>query len=119
MEQLRIEGLPEDALAAAAEFHAEWLGRATAALEASAPPLAGEGLVIILSPADHTHRGWRLAAVQSLARQFAPHRVNAVASGDDAAIRAAIAYLECAKGVTGQYLALDGAGAAEVIRSVP
>lgn len=110
MAELRIVGLPENALAAAAQFHAEW--------PVKIAPLR-EALVLIFSPADHTHRGWRLAAVQSLARQFAPVRINAVASDDEGAIQAAIAYLVRAEGVTGQYLALDGAGAGEVIRSAP
>ena len=76
-------------------------------------------MVLVLSPADHTHCGWRLAAVQSLARQFAPLRINAVASDDKAAIAAAIRYLNGADGVTGQYLTLDSAGAGEVIGLAP
>jgi hypothetical protein len=144
MQVLRVEGLPEGALEAAAVFHAEWLGRArdlpnppplgeVAARSAdggdmaqtqapsaslrSAPPPKGEDLVLILSPADHTHRAWRLAAVQGLARELAPLRVNAVASNDPAAIASALAYLEAAPGLTGQYLPLDGIGAGDVIAS--
>jgi hypothetical protein len=48
----------------------------------------------VFPAADHSHRGWRLAAVQGLAREHAPRRVNAVASDDEAAIAAAARYLE-------------------------
>jgi hypothetical protein len=66
-------------------------------------------LTLVFAPADHTHRAWRLAAVQGLARRWAPIRVNAVASGDEVAILAANSYLDHAPGVTGQYLPLaDG-----------
>jgi hypothetical protein len=107
MRVLRIAGLPDGALAAAAAFHAEWLGQA----------VAGEDLVLIFPIADHTHRGWRLAAVQSLARDHAPLRVNALASDDPAAIESALTYLEQAEGLTGQYLALDSLGAGDVLTS--
>ena len=110
MAVLRITGLPGDALAAAAGFHIEWLPKIT--------PLR-EDTVLIFPSADHTHRAWRLAATQSLARQFAPVRINAVAGDDEAAIVAAIRYLNEAEGVTGQYLTLDSAGAGEVIGSLP
>jgi len=72
---------------------------------------------LIFPPADHTHRAWRLAAVQELAREAAPLRVNAVASDDPAAIESALAYIENAPGLTGQYLALDDTGAGAVIPS--
>ena len=73
--------------------------------------------MIIFAPADHTHRAWRLAAVQGLARALAPRRVNALASDSEAAITAALAYLEGAAGLTGQYLPLDDAGAGLVVSS--
>lgn len=74
-----------------------------------------DGLVLVFGPADHTHRGWRLAAVQMLARAHAPLRINAVASSDERAIAAAERYIVAAPGVTGQYWALDGNGAGEVL----
>lgn len=101
---LRIAPLADDAVAAATQFHTEWLLRIAAERD------QGEDLVIAFPPADHTHRAWRTAAVQGLARAWAPARVNAV-SGDDAAIEAGVHYLDRAPGVTGQYLELDGAGA--------
>ena len=110
MRVVRIEGLPEAPLAAAAGFHGHWLERAS----------AGEGdLALVFAPANHTHAAWRLAAVQALARQRVPWRVNAVASDDEAAIAAALAYLEAAPGVTGQYFALDGGGAGSVLGAEP
>ena len=142
MAGLLVDGLPEGALEAAAVFHVEWLPQVRAILNppflgevaarstdgggeahaqppsaspGSAPPPQGEDLALIFPPADHTHRGWRLAAVQALARESAPLRVNAIAGGSDPAIVAARAYLEQAQGVTGQYLPLDDAGAGPVV----
>ena len=73
--------------------------------------------MLIFPSADHTHRSWRLAAVQSLAREYAPVRVNAVSSDSETAIAAALAYLERAEGVTGQLLQLDDRGAGVVVSS--
>ena len=107
MHLLAATGLPAGALAAAAEFHARVL-----------PQLPAEGdLLIRFDAADHTHRGWRLAAVQMLARSLAPCRVNAVASASDDAIRAAERYLGEAPGLTGQYLPLDDEGAGAVLQA--
>ena len=105
MALLRIGALPDEALAAAAEFHAVVLPGILTELG------RGETLTLVFAPADHTHRAWRLAAVQGLARQHAPVRVNALASDDERAIAAALKYLAAAEGVTGQYLLLDGNGA--------
>ena len=110
MALLRIEGLPDEPLAAAAAFHAEWLPRAQALL-------AGKGgdLTLLFEAADHAHRGWRVAAIQGLAREYAPYRVNGVAGGGDAAVSAAADYLARAEGLTGQYLPLDDVGAGAVL----
>ncbi|WP_156842218.1 Rossmann fold domain-containing protein [Novosphingobium aquimarinum] len=110
MAVLRIDGLPPEPLDAAAMFHADWLPRAIALADGGA-----DSLVLIFPAADHTHREWRLAAVQGLARRFAPLRVNALACDDCEPIEAALRYLAAAPGVTGQYLPLDGTGAGEVI----
>ena len=109
MALLRVGSLPEGALEAAAQFHGEVLPQIREALA------TGEDLVLVFPAADHTHKGWRLAAVQQLARDFAPIRVNGLAGDDDAAIAAAVAYLAEAPGVTGQLLALDGSGAGKVL----
>jgi hypothetical protein len=92
---VRVGPLPDEPLGAAAQFHAEVLPRIAAAGDAA--------LMLVFCPADHTHRAWRLAAVQGLARRLAPARVNGVASADEGAIAATDAYLELSPGVTGQY----------------
>lgn len=106
----RVEGLPAEPLAAAAHFYAVVLPGIVA---------AHEDLVVVFPPADYTHRGWRLAAVQQMARDHAPLRINALASDDERAIAATLAYLATAEGVTGQYLPLDGNGAEAYLSSVP
>ncbi len=111
----RIGLLPDKALAASARFHAQVLPEVLAAIRSS--DHGGDPLTLVFAPADHTHRGWRLAVVQQLAREYAPLRVNALVSDDETAIVAAAAYLERTDGVTGQMLILDGAGAEEVIVS--
>lgn len=103
--------LPEEALAAAAHFHATVLPGVTKALQGT----SSAQFTIVFTPADHTHRGWRLAAVQGLAREHAPLRVNAVESDDDVAIAAGAAYLANADGITGQFLPLDSVGAGKVV----
>jgi hypothetical protein len=100
---LRIEGLPESALDAAAAFHTEWLPRAR----------ADGDLVLVFPAAPYDHRGWRLAAVQDLAREAAPKRVNAVAGEDEQAIAETLAWLSAAPGITGQLLAVDGKSGAK------
>lgn len=107
---LRIEGLPPEPLDAAAQFHSRWLPLVIEALAAGA-----DDLTLIFSAADHTHEEWRRAAVQGLARRFAPQRVNALACDEAEPIAAAARYLAGAPGVTGQYLSLDGTGAGKVI----
>ena len=111
MRLLRVGPLPADPLAASAQFHAEVLPEVLAEFE------HGETVTLAFAPADFTHRAWRLAVVQGLARQFAPVRVNAYVGNDEAAIAAALTYLGTAEGVTGQLLQLDGNGAGEVLSS--
>jgi hypothetical protein len=112
---LRIGKLPDSATAAAAAFHAEFLGKVQAD--------TGAVVTLIFAPADYTHRAWRLAAVQGLAREYAPRRINAVVSDDAVAIATAVSFLEGAAGVTGQLLQLDSAGnsagAGEVVSPAP
>lgn len=100
--EFRVEGLPEAPIDAAAAFYADHV------------PLIRQGspgadlVVIHFQPAGHEHCGWRLAAVQELARELAPIRINAVVGGDDAGIAETIAFLESAPAITGQLLAVDG-----------
>lgn len=98
MRVVRIEALPADPLDAAAAFHARWLP----ALRSS-----DGDLLIVFPPAGHMHRLWRVAATQELAREAAPHRVNALAAADDEGIAAALVLLADCQGITGQYLVLD------------
>ncbi len=114
MTLLRLGSLPEPTLAAAVQFHSQLLPLVEQGLAAKPTHLT-----LVFAPADHSHRGWRLAAVQALAREYAPVRVNAIASGSDAGIAAASAYLDSADGVTGQLLLLDDSGAKMVVSSAP
>ncbi len=108
----RVGPLPERPVEASTEFHARALPEALAALAGSPAHLA-----LLFDSADPAHRGWRLAAVQGLARERAPLRVNGLVGDDEAAIAAAMRYLEQAECVTGQLLAIDGNGAGEVLSS--
>ncbi|KHL26856.1 hypothetical protein PK98_08280 [Croceibacterium mercuriale] len=99
---LVTERSPAAPLDAAAAFHAADLPRARALLA------QGGDLVIHFPPADHTHRGWRLAVVQELAREAAPRRVNGVEGHDDPATAATVAWLADAPAITGQVFAVDG-----------
>ncbi|WP_404479838.1 Rossmann fold domain-containing protein [Novosphingobium sp. BL-52-GroH] len=109
-ELLHLGPLSGDALEAAADFHARLLPSIEATLLAGADPLT-----LVFLPAGHDHRTWRLAAVQGLARRFAPSRINAVESDEAEAIAAASRWLGGAGGVTGQLLPLDGTGASGVL----
>lgn len=98
---LRVGDLPAAPLDAAARFHSEWVPQARALF-------AMGDIALVLPPAAHEHQGWRLAAVQELAREAAPARVNGVAGIDEAAIAETVAYLAAAPGITGQLLAVGG-----------
>ncbi len=102
MTLFRVAALADSALAASAEFHARDVPQI-----ASLARECEDGLLIVFPPGDHTHDGWRLAAVQSLAREVAPWRVNAAQSDGEAAVAALADYLARAPGITGQYWALD------------
>ena len=103
---LRIGTLPDEALAAAAQFHAQDLPCILQAMER-----ADGHMVVAFPPADHTHRAWRLAVVQGLAREHVPLRINAVEGDSEEALAAAVEWLGRSAGVTGQYWPLDATGA--------
>lgn len=105
MRVVEARGLPDNPTDAAFAFGRIGVPMVRAAIAGGDLPLC-----IVFDRADHTHSAWRRAAVQSLAREAAPGRINAVA-GDDP--QAALAYLARASGVTGQYLQLDGQGAGD------
>ncbi len=98
--QLETGSLPEAPLDAATAFMAFHLEAARALL---ADP-ATDALAIILPPAGHDHRDWRLALARDLAREAAPGRVNIVAGAPGAGRDQALRFLADAPGVTGQYL---------------
>jgi hypothetical protein len=100
MQVVRIADLPPAPLDAAAAFHARVLPKLPCQAD----------LLLVFPPADHSHRLWRLAAVQELARAAAPgHRVNAIAAQSEAGLAAARALIDSGQGITGQYLVLDEA----------
>lgn len=104
MAVLRIEGLPAAPLDAAAAFYRDWLPRIRDGLAAD------ESSVLVFPVADHSHRGWRLAAVQELARDHAPGRINAVACDGEQGLAEVFTLLDNCQGLTGQLLALDPTG---------
>ncbi len=100
MRQLKIGLLPDAALDAAGAFMAFHLAAARALLDQ--PDCSA--LAIILPPASHDHRDWRLALARDLAREATPKRVNIVAGPAGDALAASLRFLTDAPGVTGQYL---------------
>ncbi len=98
---IEVTGLPDAPMDAAAHFHADFVPRARSMMV--------DGDVAVIFPAaDHTHSAWRLAAIQELAREAAPFRVNGIAGDDAQDISETLFYLQSAGGVTGQILAMDG-----------
>jgi hypothetical protein len=100
MRQLEVGLLPDGALDAFAAFMAFQLEAARALL--AAPDCTA--LVIILPPAAHDHKDWRLALARDLAREAAPRRVNVVVGLPGEALSQTLRFLADAPGVTGQYL---------------
>ena len=97
-------GLPETPTEAAREFYEVHVPTVQAALETALTKSEEFTLTLMFPRADHTHTAWRLAAVQNLAREAAPVRINGIAGEDEAAFKAALAYLADAPGITGQLL---------------
>lgn len=106
MKRVAIDDLPGEPLAAARIFHQQWLSILEGLLA------DGTDVMVVLAPADHTHREWRRAIAAGLARTHTPRRANVVA-GEGAVIDAFEGYLAAAPGITGQYLEGDGAGAGD------
>ncbi len=98
--RIDARGLPAAPLDAAAAFHARVVPEVRKA--------AGNDAAILFDPADHTHRGWRRAAVEELAREAAPNRVNGIAGPAGEGVDDTCDYLAAAPGVTGQLLQTDG-----------
>ena len=110
MTRVTVDDLPAEPLAAAGVFHQHWLPHVEALLA------GGADVMVVLAPADHTHREWRLAVVAGLARAHTPQRVNVVA-GEGTAIDAFERYLSAAPGITGQYLEGDNEGAGDPVQA--
>jgi len=110
MRVVAATGLPADPIDAAAAFFEQIVPEVRLAVRTGDLPVC-----VRFAAADHTHRAWRLAAIQALAREAAPGRVNAAAGGGEAALAAALAWLDRAEGVTGQMLVLDDTGSGPVI----
>lgn len=98
--QLEIGLLPDGALDAQTAFMALHLEAARALLADTVTT----ALAIVLPPAEHGHRDWRLALARDLAREVAPKRVNIVSGHHGEALAATLRFLADAPGVTGQYL---------------
>lgn len=103
-----IECLADRPSEAAQQFYQHhWLAL-RAAIEQSA-----ESLAILLPGAPNAHDDWRRAMVRDLARAHAPKRINAIGGGSPEARAAALAFVDKAPGVTGQYFPLDQDGGDE------
>ena len=102
--EVAVRDLPEASIDAAREFYRRSVPRVRELLARDWGPY--ESITLILPPADHAHRAWRIAIVQELAREGAPTRINAVAGDSQAAIDEVTAYLRGAPGITGQLLAV-------------
>ena len=98
--QIEVAALPDGALDAAGTFMAFHLEAARAVL---ADPDC-TALAIVLPPAGHDHRDWRLALARDLAREAAPRRVNLVAGPAGSGREELLRFLAQAPGVTGHYL---------------
>ncbi|MEM6909764.1 MAG: Rossmann fold domain-containing protein [Pseudomonadota bacterium] len=96
-----IDGLPENPLEAAAAYFADHHTESLALLSHEDTV----SLVIVLESASYDHDGWRRSLAGDLARRYAPKRCNLVGTDDPEAAKALLAFLESARGVTGQYLA--------------
>ena len=103
---LHVLGLPDQPTEAAREFYEVHLPTVHAALDAARAKPGEFTLTLMFPSADRTHNAWRLAAVQSLAREVAPVRINGLAGNDEAALKEALAYLADAPAITGQLLAV-------------
>jgi hypothetical protein len=106
---LQLSYLPDEPLEAAAHFYAEEIPSAHKLLkyEADLRGEAVDALTIVFPTDGKPHHGWQLAAVQSLARELAPVRVNGLTGGGAATIAQTAEWLADAPGVTGQLLSLE------------
>jgi len=97
---IRARKLPAEPLDASTHFHVEIVPLIRDTLAEVSE------LVVWFSAADHTHAAWRLAAIQELAREASPKRVNAIVGDEGDALWPTSAFLKRAEGVTGQVFTL-------------
>ncbi|APE28209.1 Rossmann fold domain-containing protein [Aurantiacibacter gangjinensis] len=93
--------LPDTPLDAAAAFHSRIVPQVRRQ--------SGADIAVLLDHADHAHDSWRKAAIEELAREAAPCRLNAVIGPDGEACDAVCAFLDSAPGVTAQLFTTDDA----------
>ena len=70
-----------------------------------------DSIVVVFGYGGYEHRDWQLAAMQTLAREVAPKRINGIVGGDSEpetldTIDEVAAWLAAAPGITGQLLAV-------------
>jgi len=104
----QIEALADRPSDAAREFYQRHALALREAIEHAA-----EALTILLPDAPVAHDDWRRAMARDLARAHAPKRINAIGGGSPEARAAALAFVDKACGVTGQYFPLDQNGEGE------
>ena len=105
---VRVGGLPESALDAAAAFHADWADEVR-----HAAAQGSEYVIVVMPPAPFDHADWRRAAAHALARAHPDHCINIVAGSDSGAVGRMVAFLGRAPAITGQYLPLAETGPCE------
>ena len=109
---LRGIAWPQSPVDAAQHFYDKIAPRLRAALGQAGPaeygPEEHQALIVVFPRADEAHRAWRLAAIQSLAREAAPRRVVGIIGEEDAGILALAEWLANAPGITGQLLEVAG-----------
>ena len=107
-----VHDLADRPLDAAAEFYT----KIVPLIRADFQTMPDFDIAVVFGPPGHEHRGWRLAAIQELAREVAPAgRVNGIVGDgvEELAARQAgpimktIEWLQEAPGITGQLLEVD------------
>lgn len=117
--EYRAKGWPDNPLDAAAAFHRDCATQVreyaamkglAADIAAHAPPpfVTWVAVIIVFPHADFMHSEWRKIAIQELARESVPMRVNGIEASMDEEIRPVVDYLASAPGVTGQMFRTDG-----------
>jgi hypothetical protein len=88
-------------------FYRECLPGIRRKLQNEANPDIRDGAIIVFRNRWPSHRAWRLAVIQDLARESAPKRVNGIVAPDHANIHPTVEWLTQAPGVTGQLLEIE------------